>query len=153
MYGEVALDFNPVVKELCKRPYYNHPHGCPNHGVRPTCPPRNETIWGFLDESKPTWVIYNRFDFGSHVERMRTKHPEWSQRQAECCLYWQGTARKQLREITKRFVSQSESNTMVITTPEALGVNLTSTMKKIGVYLEWPPKKWAFQIVVAGSKK
>lgn len=37
--------------------------------------------------------------------------------------------------------------------PEAMGVNLTETMRGIGIELEWPPRQIARQIVVAGTRK
>jgi hypothetical protein len=40
---------------------------------------------------------------------------------------------------------------LVLDTPEAAGVNITATMKSIGIDLEWPPKTVTYQVVVAGS--
>ena len=40
----------------------------------------------------------------------------------------------------------------IIACPEACGVNLTATMQKIGIELEWPPENVAYQIVLAGIK-
>ena len=36
--------------------------------------------------------------------------------------------------------------------PEGAGVNITTTMKSIGIDLEWPPKRYAYQVVLAGKK-
>jgi len=36
---------------------------------------------------------------------------------------------------------------------EANGVNVTATMKKIGIELEWPPREYAYQVAVLGRKK
>jgi hypothetical protein len=41
----------------------------------------------------------------------------------------------------------------VVNNPEAQGVNLTETMKNVGIILEWPPEKLAYQIVLSGIKK
>lgn len=145
------------VRELCPRPYRGHPKGCPNYGKRPTCPPASPTIDEVIRLDKPVWAIWNVFGFGAHVWRMRRKHPDWSQRQLECCLYWQGTARKALRREIKAFgdsgawKASTENDCGVVECPEACGVDLTATMKAIGIVLEWPPKTVAYQIVLAGE--
>lgn len=35
--------------------------------------------------------------------------------------------------------------------PEAMGVNVTETLAAAGVTLEWPPKKFALQVAIAGA--
>jgi hypothetical protein len=92
-------------------------------------------------------VIWNKFPFGEHVARMRERHPDWSERQLACCLYWQGTARKQLEAEIEKF--RRVRCTSVFRIPEAHGVNVTATMERVGVYLEWPPKRWAYQVAIA----
>ena len=82
---------------------------------------------------------------------MRGKHSNWSKRQLECCLYWQGTARKSLKKKIGEFLC-SHSSLFIVSCPEASGVNLTATMKQIGIDLEWPPKEYTYQIVLAGNK-
>lgn len=147
---EVGPIGNPSVQDLCRRPYPNHRHGCPNYGKKEGCPPAAPLITETLDFTEPIYAIYNVFNFGNHVKKMRSKHPDWSQRQVECCLYWQGTARKQLREEIKDFHLVHKGNTIVMC-PEAQGVDVTATMKEVGIILEWPPKNKAYQIVLAGT--
>jgi hypothetical protein len=103
-----------------------------------------------LDLVKPIYTVWNVFDLAGHVERMRARHPDWSARQLVCCLYWQGTARKALRGHIQEFVREHPDLT-IIECPEAQGVNVTATMAKIGVELEWPPVKVAYQVVLAGT--
>jgi hypothetical protein len=98
------------------------------------------------------YCIYNKFNFGAHVHKMRGKHPDWSQRQLECCLYWQGTARKRLKEEIRLFSLVNPEYT-VIMCPEACGVNITATMAKLGIHLEWPPVNWTYQVALAGMPK
>lgn len=137
------------VRKLCYKPYYNHPRGCPNYGKRDTCPPNAPLIYNVLDLSKPIYCVYNVFDFGNHVKKMREKHPKWSKRQVECCLYWQGKARKSLKNIIELFL-ETHRGMKVIECPEACGINVTSTMKKIGIELEWFPRTLAYQVVLVG---
>jgi len=149
------IEIKPVidlkVRALCKHPYYNHRNGCPNFSKKEGCPPSAPLINDILDLSKPIFAIYNIFDLFFHVQKMRKKHPLWSYRQLSCCLYWQPTARKQLREEIRKFLKKIRLK--IVNCPEAQGVNLTESMKNAGIILEWPPKKYAYQIVLAGHKK
>lgn len=146
---------NPVidlsVRFLCLSRYPNHPHGCPNYEQRASCPPYCPTITEVLDLSQPVYAIWNEFDFTSHCERMKIKHPNWSKRQIECCLYWQSKARKQLRHQIDMFLSIRKR--FIVEIPEACGVNVTETMKQIGINLEWPPITKTYQVVLAGTEK
>ena len=142
------------VRDFCFRPYSNHPKGCPNFGKRETCPPQASFIDDVLDLTKPVYAIWNIFDFACHTIKMSQLHPSWSRRQIECCLYWQGTARKQLKEEIFNFeFNPSHNGYDVFTCPEAMGVNVTETMKSIGEILEWPPVTKTYQVAIAGTKK
>lgn len=152
---EGIIEVRPViirpVHSLCLRPYPNHKNGCPNYGKKKGCPPGVPMFDSVCYVSKPTYAIYNVFDFRGHVERMKVKHSNWSQRQIECCLYWQGAARKKLEERIEIFKRLTIRGRYFITTvPEAMGVNVTETMKNVGVELEWPPVNVAYQIAMAG---
>jgi len=156
---------NPVidhaVRELCTRRYHGHRHGCPNYGKRWTCPPGAPLfdaiarLPGDHPDSHAVLAIWNRFDLGSHVIRMRRLHPEWSDRQCYCCLYWQGTARKALRaEVYKRLAHLDRPTPWEVTyCPEGMGVNVTATMADIGVELQWPPTTVAYQVALAFCRK
>jgi len=147
---------NNAVRGLCLKPYHGHKKGCPNYGKADRCPPNAKLLWDIIDKDKPVLCVYNKFPFGEHVAKMKKLHPEWSQKQCECCLYWQGTARKQLKEKIKRAVDGRGlfGNTLeILTTPEACGVDVTATMKRIGIDLEWPPKKFTYQVAIIGYMK
>lgn len=150
-WEQVKPTMQSSVRNLCFKPYPNHKKGCPNYGKKDGCPPQSPLLNKMIDLSKPVWAIWNEFDFGGHCGRMRGKHPTWSQRQVECCLYWQGTARKQLRQTIAKFMSEYPT-LEIIGCPEACGVNLTTTMASIGRKLQWPPMTKTYQIVLAGHK-
>lgn len=96
-------------------------------------------------------MIWNKFDLGSHVDRMRLKHPDWTHRQLSCCLYWQPKARKQMMNEWVEFCRQYPNHGMILVKcPEASGVILIPTMKQLGIELEWTPVKWTYQIILAG---
>lgn len=150
---EGIIEVRPVIMgrhDLCLRPYPNHKNGCPNYGTKKGCPPGVPMFDSFYDLSKSIYAIYNVFDFKGHVDRMKVKHPNWSKRQLDCCLYWQNTARKKLKEKINEFIFLADERYVVNTVPEAMGVNVTETMKKIGIELEWPPGNVAYQIAMAG---
>lgn len=150
-FAKVELVVDPTVRNLCYRPYPNHSHGCPNYGKKKGCPPNCAKVTEVLDLSKPTWVIWNVFDFKTHLEKMERLHPDWSDRQKACCLYWQGGARKALKMEIVLFVAQNYP-VKVVTCPEAMGVNVTATMRSVGQELEWPPKTKAYQVAIAGTR-
>ena len=147
---------NPVIdyamQGLCSKPYPNHPKGCPNFGKKATCPPQIGKFEDLYHIKKPIYVIWNIFDFGSHVEKLRERHPQWTQRQLECCLYWQPRARKALKVRIGQFKRVYPEMT-VSTIPEAMGINVTATMADIGEMLEWPPKTKTYQVAIAGVER
>jgi len=150
------IQVHPVVDQsviaLCKHEYPLHKKGCPNFGKKKGCPPGTRMLYQILDLSKEVYAIYNIFDYQGHADRMMEKHPGWSDRQARCVLYWQPKARKALKEKIALFQELTDEYA-IIQSPEAHGVNVTETMKKAGIELEWPPKTVAYQIVLAGILK
>ena len=150
---EIVIDYS--VRELCFRPYPNHPKGCPNYGKRPTCPPRCPKLENIYDTSQGFWIVWIEYDFATHRRNMRRKHPEWSQRQIDCCLYWQGTANKMLREAVAdaEYYLEGRGGWETTFCPEAMGVNVTATMKNLGIKLEWPPEKIVYKVAIIGVRK
>jgi predicted metal-binding protein len=140
------------VRELCHKPYPLHPRGCPNYNNRKRCPPKAPYFDQVYDLSKPVYAVVNEFDIGVHIAKMKLKHPTWSDRQLRCVLYWQGSARKQLKaQIRKELVALP--GYMVTMTPEGMGVNVTKTMAEVGIILEWPPVHTARQIAFMAERK
>lgn len=155
---EGIIEVNPViipsVRNLCVRPYPNHKKGCPNYGKKKGCPPDVPMFDSVCDISKPVYAIYEVFDFKGHVEWMKERHPKWSKRQLECCLYWQGGVRKRLKIGIRLFhgtmLGLKGREYFVTDAPEAMGVDVTETMKKVGIELEWPPVNVVYKIAFAG---
>jgi hypothetical protein len=93
-----------------------------------------------------------KFDLAEHAERMKRRHPEFTERQARCCLYWQNTVRKYLGEMT--FATMRRTNYSRHTDiPEAMGLNLFRTMHNVGIVLERNPKRFVHKIAMLGSAK
>lgn len=106
MYDQVTPVVDLSLLGLCRRAYHGHPKGCPNWDKKGDCPPRTRPLGEVIDLNQPVYAIWNVFDLQAHVEKMSDRHPEWSWRQLVNCLYWQGTARKHLRQETRRFESE-----------------------------------------------
>jgi len=89
---------------------------------------------------------------------MQTLHPLWSKRQLECCLYWQGSVRKFLRQHCDAWMEEHRKdhtrlNLVMTECPEAMGMDVTATMLNVGVKLEWPPKNIVRKIYFVGVKR
>jgi predicted metal-binding protein len=154
----IVQQVNPVidyeVTKLCVRPYHGHKKGCPNFNKKKGCPPNSPKFDQIYDIDQPIFAIINRFDFSKHINRMKDLHPGWSQKQLECCLYWQPKARKSLNDAIWFFNANiSNIHYSVERCPEAMGVNVTETLKQIGIELEWPPKTVTYQVALAGIRR
>lgn len=151
IYNIHTINIDPAFRDLCQKPYPNHPRGCPNYGKKKGCPPKQKLFFDVFD--RDFYLIFTKFDLATHVGRMKKKHPNWTDRQLFCCLYWQGTARKNLKaEIIK--AKKLLPNHFITTCPEAMGVDVTHLMKNnAGIDLEWPPKITTYQVAIAGLKK
>ncbi len=98
---KIVVQVTPVidhkVRGLCTKPYPNHKKGCPNFEIKKGCPPSAPYFEKYYDMEKPIYAIINRFACKPHTNKMRLAHPDWSDRQINCVLYWQGRARKYLK--------------------------------------------------------
>jgi predicted metal-binding protein len=141
---------DPSVRGLCTKPYEGHPRGCPNFKHKEGCPPRVPLFFNYFDRDKSVWAIFRVFDLEVHVQRMKRTHPSWSDRQARCCLYWQGGVLKLLRKQVNSLLDENWS-LEVTYCPEAMGVDVTATMKQVGIELEWPPRRLVMKIAMIGT--
>ncbi len=149
MIVQVLPEIDYSVRQLCKRPYPGHPKGCPNFGNRNTCPPAAPLFDRVVDLCRPVYAIVNEFDLEAFASRMRELHPEWTDKKCRCSRYWQGTARKQLGLQVDEFLLLHSGYT-AFTVPEAMGVNVTETLRRVGIILEWPVRKIDRHTALAG---
>jgi len=117
----------------CMAPYPNHPKGCPNF---PECCESRPDFKEF--EGYDWFAVIADFDLKAHAEKLKEKHPGWSERQARCVLYWQNSIRKKLREKAQG-ITYPLMGDILLDIPEACGVNLFATMAKHGIYLKTNP--------------
>ena len=150
--GKLVIDYN-AAGHWCRRPYQNHPTGCPNHGHKATCPPEAMSLHRFIDINAKCWFVVAKFNLHEHMEKMRKKCPTWSDRQLRCILYWQGAVRKVLREATMDLVSKlnSEGVSVVHTPcPEAMGLYVIATGQAIGLPITLVPVDTVYKIALVG---
>jgi predicted metal-binding protein len=149
---EVDPQIDYQVRGLCVKPYPLHPKGCPNVGKCDRCPPKAPLFHEAFDLTQPVYAVVNEFDLAAHVERMKAANPQWTDRQLYCVLYWQGTARKQLKAKIEAALS-SFHGYEATWCPEGMGVNVTETLAAIGIELEWPPKRIVRQVALLGIRR
>jgi hypothetical protein len=127
----------------CCSPYENHPKGCPNFvkGCTKKRPSFAEIMFEY------NWfAVIEIFDLKTHSERMKTKHPNWTERQCRNPLYWQGAVRANLRKKALSFKGD-----ILLDIPEANGINVFETMAKVGIILERKPDM-VRKIMIIGRK-
>lgn len=129
------LIHNKKVQDWCGLRYPNHPKGCPNYGKHPDCPPNCAYVTQVFDMEASFYLVHSEFDLASHVERMRKKHPNWTERQLRNVLYWQKHSKNQMKERAKKAMQLLGCNA-IHTYPEALGVHMYATCLKSGLKLE-----------------
>ena len=145
--GKIVIDYR--ARDWCKLPYPDHPLGCPNYGLRDTCPPNAPLIKDYFDLSQPLWLIVVEFNLAEHISRMKQKHPNWSDRQAKCVLYWQGAVNKELRLQTSHFAA---NNGLAYTLcPEAMGVQVIKTAKLLGIPIQPRPTDYVYKVAILGN--
>jgi len=144
------ITFDKKIQRLCCHPYHNHPRGCPNFGKKIGCPPNQLLINEVLDFNKKIYLIYTEFNLVKHARKMRRLYPYWSEYQIYCVLYWQSKARVFQRQEEK--IALQKYGFDYIACPEACGVNVTELMKRIGIILEWPPRKITRLVSLGGWK-
>ena len=152
---EVELIWKPEVQDFCKMPYPGYPRGCPMYDTRASCPPEAPLIDDVLDLTKPIYAAAIEFDLKGFEERMRRLHPDWSEKQLRNPRYWQGTARRKLKDKIElaKHSNPNLNNLLVLYRPEANGVHVVSTMRKVGVKITFPPKETVILVAIIGHRK
>lgn len=147
--ADVVIDYR--AREWCKLPYPDHPKGCPNYGKKSGCPPQASLVENYFDMGKDHYFVAVKFDLFSHISRMKEKHPLWSERQAKCCLYWQSTVNKQLRQECQFFTEQYGLTHNLC--PEAMGVNVIKTCQTAGLPIKARPVGVVYKVAMLGYLK
>jgi len=136
----------------CKLPYPDHPKGCPNYGKKQGCPPQAPLVGDYFDLNENHYFVVVKFDLGAHIKKMITRHPNWTNRQARCVLYWQGSVNKSLRYECQFYMTQ-HFGTNYNLCPEAMGVDVIKTCKALGLLIKPRPTDTVFKVGMLGAMK
>jgi predicted metal-binding protein len=150
------LVIDKKVRNWCKLPYPGHKKGCPNYNKSPVCPPKIGLVNNIFKLRKKHFLAVVKFNILKHAYRMKSKHPAWSDRQCRCCLYWQNTIRKKLRNLCEETIKDYNSYFLDLSytlTPEAMGVDVFKSLKKVGLYLERNPQEIIYKVALIGERK
>jgi len=149
---DVILVSNIVRDAWCRLSYSGHPNGCPQWGKRDICPPRAPMLYDFMD---PTMLVVMEFDLEDFVNRYRER-TEYTKRQTfkwlSSGIWWQGRARKLLREVCQKIVNDNPDNMVYTIMPEANGVNCFAMCRKFGIPIVPRPTKRVFEVALVGRK-
>lgn len=121
--------------DWCRLPYPGHPKGCPNYGKSSKCPPKAPTLLDYFDFNRPVYLVVAEFDLQTQIKKMAALHPDWSNRQCRCVLYWQGTVRKILKERTAEAMKLLNA-TAATACPEGMGLNVFATARLAGLKMD-----------------
>jgi hypothetical protein len=147
--GNIILD-SRAKGQWCLLPYPRHPQGCPNFNKKKSCPPFSKPFEDLI--APPFLLVIQPFDIDAQAKRMKTIHPNWTDRQARCLLYWQKSERKRLKEEARKFTKSQENDCLLLESPEANGVDIFATCSKVGIILENNPKKTIWKVMIIGKK-
>ncbi len=143
------LVINKDAREWCKMKYPDHPNGCPNYGEKEECPPKAPEIEDFIDLDENHYFIVAKFNIQEQEKRMLEEHPDWTKKQARCVLYWQSSVKKRLRQEVSKWERKGYVGTLI---PEAMGVHVLRTGRKIGIDIKRNPEKFVYKIVLVGKE-
>jgi hypothetical protein len=157
-YDAIELEhivYDPSARngKWCCSPYENHPHGCPNFVKG--CTTKRQSFSELIQKFDRWFAVIEVFDLKAHAEKMKTKHPLWTERQCRNPLYWQGTVRHNLKVRAERLGDYLEffygNRGLLLDIPEANGINVFETMAKVGVTLERKPNT-VRKVMIIGLK-
>lgn len=137
------------MREWCKLSYPSHPDGCPMYGTRRSCPPQAPLLEDVAES--PFYLVLQEFDLEQQAERMRLRHPEWSVKMCRNSRYWQKGFEKRILAEAQKFLWRFPQG-VILTRPEANGVNLFSTCRLHNIRLERNPRKIVKKMVLVGKR-
>lgn len=142
------------ILELCQRPYPGHPYGCPNvkkcRGMDIPLFNKLNMDYGF----EHFYLVYAVFDFKAYKQLRRAEHPDWTDRQVACVLYWQHSVKKRLKDFIEKTRTHNTTSIYVLAcgsgmnlsfqanvgSMELASINVFSTLKLNNIYFEMRPE-------------
>jgi hypothetical protein len=136
------------VIHLCKQHYYHNGNantGCPNYGEKEGCPPEVLHIKEAYDMNS-IHLLTIQFPFEEYIDIKREINPTWTNRALINQRHWQGHLKSLLNTFWEDIEDRYPEHN-VIKNPEAMGVNLEETMKKLGIQLQWCEQNEKHEII------
>lgn len=148
---EVSVSMKPRgFNAWCTLPYYKHPQGCPNFGVKEKCPPNAPYFLDVFEEK--VLLAYIKFDFESYLGLRKSFHPDWNERELRNPRHFQGHLDSLLKKGIGD-VGDAVGGRVAVFSPEAMLVNMHLTCRAAGIELEWPPEKVMYRVAILGIPK
>lgn len=152
------------IEDLCYRSYPRHPKGCPNIDK---CEWLNIPTFGtILEYGRYThfYLIYAKFDFKQYKKLREKEHPNWTENQIKCVLYWQKSVIRLLKNylnnlnLKDSYVLGCGSGFDVlhqkrVGSMENSCINVFSTMKLNGIKMEVKPENVIYLVCLICSQK
>jgi predicted metal-binding protein len=138
------LVFQPNIGLWCSLPYPEHPQGCPNYNKGEFCPPKAPiyTLDSFM-KYESIELIYVIFPLKEYVQAMQKEHPLWTNKQLHNVLYWQGNAKKQIKDKIERLKKPDlilgSGSGFNCPSMEAVGINVIKTLQNLKIEIEVKP--------------
>ena len=147
IYENVPIQYHTKSEtvKMCLNPYYRHPKGCPNFHIKKGCPPEVLNISQQYDTEHLNMILL-RFPFEQYISAKSQIHPQWPLRQLANPRHWQGHLRSTLYRYWDTIKDEYPSFTL-ITGPEAMGINVGSTLENMNIPLKWFEKNEKDEIV------
>ena len=138
----------PEVLDLCAYPYPNHPKGCPNQEKCCSSP-----YFDILEPFKYYYLLYLVFNYKKYKELRREEHPEWTENQTKCVLYWQNSLKRLIKDYLEDLYKEGNHFYIIgcgsgfklsfqnkVFSMESMGINVFSTLKRNGIGFEVKPR-------------
>jgi len=147
LYENVPIQYHTKSEtvKMCLNPYYRHPKGCPNFHIKKGCPPEVLNISQQYDTEHLNMILL-RFPFEQYISAKSQIHPQWPLRELANPRHWQGHLRSTLYRYWDTIKDEYPSFTL-ITGPEAMGINVGSTLENMNIPLGWFEKNEKDEIV------
>lgn len=140
--------------DYCQLPYPGHRKGCPMFGTRDCCPPRAKRLDEVYDIYNYSGLSYVAFNLEWYAKEMKNEHPNWTEKQCKCCLYWQGSVRKVLKNFCEKVIKEMRAGDFSYEMiPEAMGLDVFKTMANLDIILERNPQKVVYKVAFIGRLK
>jgi hypothetical protein len=144
------LIIDPNVRDYCLLPYPDHPHGCPNYGKSPLCPP--QSVFHPLSHYEPFSSFHLaicQFNLETYCEERRRRFPKSTDKALRNPRLYQAHVKKIFHSTIDRFIEVEGIDTYEIfgcgsghknaPSMESVGLHPIRMMQNLGINVELRP--------------